>query len=942
MGIGFLKQTGKKLGRNQVQPADNKEKSKVNILSEKQQEIKFSIFENKFKTEPWTEGTDSGLITLDEFIRATQEGVWKDFVLNIRNAMASHGRKSPPHETAKAAAPAITLSTICSSRETDEKVPISKKLVAYTYLLQVDLDLKDSEKAEEWKERLGKDQHSVFSAISPSGDGVKAALVFSLPETEITPENLRETHNTVYLETNNYLQMTYGVQNDKAVKDPFRLCFVLWDPDIIYNPDAVPLQIIAPKKTEVPKKPERFNSSSIQLTDKMRDNLEWKVERALEKVRTARVGERHNITLAQSAHLGGFISGGYLDEKEIRWRLLVAVRANPTNTTEEEKERLKEINDGINYGKSHFVALLTERNYREKEDETPTNLDEKQIINFVYGPDEEDAKLALLLFDNRLRCSKGSKGMVFFLWDKGLWNEIEECDEALASISEKLQTALWSFHYYFGRKLKELGYDENKKLDKEEQRIKDLLKHQEAAIKKIRQVGKSSHHRGIVYWLKRKVKINPEILNSKPNLIHFSDGVYDEETDEFREHRMDDYLTLTTGMEYPRQKSNWLVKYLDGESNCLPNPDETGCPAFWNYTLLCHSDDKESSEIKGIIRDLTWIMATMVSGSKTNSCLFHTGAGNNGKSLWIRMVAKALGTYSTTIPADATYGKGREKSIFLNECRGIRFLIMGDLNDNAVIDNSFKCLVSDGEQDQYRTHFGKYSGYKKQFVAAGFNNAKLKITEDNPAIRDRFVFFPWQHQFPKEGRQLVPYYEKQYSEELSGIMRFILDSLRYWNKELQEGRYHEWSDFVSRFNSEEYERSIEVHSLVQFLNEIYEVDTAGTIQLSKVMDEYIEWCNENKIPPNDRANRKTIKGLLPRGLTIKQDLKFQTTEGEKRKAGIIGLRDRNLFQSDIAERFSKTKPKKEEVLEPKAAEEPKMEEQATKWKWRRKCWGERN
>lgn len=148
-------------------------------LAEKQEEKNtperiFSLFGTHYEMVPTEQ------ITLDDFVSAVREGRWKAQVSAVHKTLQQFGRDSDEHKTAKAKLPAITLSAWCSSRSADKSV--AEKLLDYTHIIQADFDLHASEEVvREFKEQLSRDPHILFAAISPSGDGVKAALAYKTP-----------------------------------------------------------------------------------------------------------------------------------------------------------------------------------------------------------------------------------------------------------------------------------------------------------------------------------------------------------------------------------------------------------------------------------------------------------------------------------------------------------------------------------------------------------------------------------------------------------------------------------------------------------------------------------------------------------------------------------------------------------------------------------------
>jgi hypothetical protein len=99
--------------------------------------------------------------------------------------------------------------------------------VNFTGFMQVELDgdgLVDHH-PESCRDDLMKDPHVQAAWISPSGKGVKA--VFRIPVCDGS-----ETYASAFLAVQQYLADNYGLQLDPSTKDPGRLCFLGWDPEL--------------------------------------------------------------------------------------------------------------------------------------------------------------------------------------------------------------------------------------------------------------------------------------------------------------------------------------------------------------------------------------------------------------------------------------------------------------------------------------------------------------------------------------------------------------------------------------------------------------------------------------------------------------------------------------------------------------------------------------
>lgn len=128
-------------------------------------------------------------------------------------------------------------------------------------------------------------------------------------------------------------------------------------------------------------------------------------------------------------------------------------------------------------------------------------------------------------------------------------------------------------------------------------------------------------------------------LDENDNLLHFENGVYDLEKDEFREGYPEDYISLSTNLRYRD------VDDQDEEDQRIQEQIYT-----FMSQVLPDDDVREYA--------LT-LMGSFLSGkNKEQKFYIWTGSGSNGKSMTIDLFQDCLGDYSGTISV-SIFTKGR-------------------------------------------------------------------------------------------------------------------------------------------------------------------------------------------------------------------------------------------------------------------------------------------
>ena len=180
-------------------------------------ETEISIFANARATDPQP-------VKLGVVLAAIQTGRWADQMAVLRELLASGDKDS--YDDQKKTLPAVTLSGSFEKRN-------AGGLIQHSGLLQIDLD--HLGKPAEVRDQLAADPHVAAALLSPSAQGVKGVMLM--------PPGDAERHKHAFKAAVNYLQETYGLENDRACKDVCRMMFVSHDPELRTNPDAVVLDV---------------------------------------------------------------------------------------------------------------------------------------------------------------------------------------------------------------------------------------------------------------------------------------------------------------------------------------------------------------------------------------------------------------------------------------------------------------------------------------------------------------------------------------------------------------------------------------------------------------------------------------------------------------------------------------------------------------------------
>lgn len=785
------------------------------ILPEKQEEKNtperiFSLFGTHYEMVPTEQ------ITLDEFVSAVRNGRWKTQVFAVRKALQQFGRDSDEHKAAKAKLPAITLSASCSSRSADKSV--AEKLLDYTHIIQADFDLHAPEEVvREFKEQLSRDPHILFAAISPSGDGIKAALAYKTPdklEDQVSFDNLGEIHKAVHLEVDDYLWACYEKHNDPAVKDIFRICYILDDPEIYYNPEAVPLELgmtrFKPRASEEKQSenlPTTASEANNNLTEKSGNKLERIVQGALEKVRSAPQKTRQNITLQQAVHLGTYIGSGYLDEADIKQRLLDAVKANLSYKPADEKERITAIDNGISYGKQNPKVLQTEADLQEKlvaeyefngrKYKHETTLEE--IITIFNTLDDGEADLLKRLFYDKIRHILEKRENGWVAYNGGAWRETHtEVGRTMArAIRDVLEPHYEAVRDEINDNYAEIAHERKK------QRLKNT--------------GWENAKRNYLEVVNDEIKT----YNSNHYLLNCLNGTYDLGRNIFREHRAEDLITRQLAVDY------------DATAEC----------SEWEKFL-----DRVYLGNQEIIRFIQSYIGLCLSGEIVENFLFFYGTGKNGKSTLLGVLLELFGEYGEVLGSEVFTGEttnaDRERIRLLHK----RFAVSMEINDRAVYNSQVLKSLSSQDPIKGEAKYENAITFLPTHKLVIMGNHKPKITDTSEGLSRRLILVPHLWRISEEEELPTEVVRETFRKELSGILRW---AIKGWELFCRQRHKLIIPEILREATTEYFSDHTILPPVLQFLNDDEKIrhdkhNLEMRIRSSDLYEVYKRWADDHR------------------------------------------------------------------------------------------------
>ena len=179
-----------------------------------------------------------------------------------------------------------------------------KHIVSYTGLSIVDLDHIPSERMAEVLEKVQSDEHTLLAYTTISGEGVRviARFAFSKEDNENRECLLRADKSSSALYTkvfaivNSYYENLTGLSSDEKCKNATRISGMAHDPEVYYNPDAVPIVVDMTKKPVG--RPRRGKSEEVRVK-----RCEAAVLRELERRGVVYEAGNHNKYISDACYM---------------------------------------------------------------------------------------------------------------------------------------------------------------------------------------------------------------------------------------------------------------------------------------------------------------------------------------------------------------------------------------------------------------------------------------------------------------------------------------------------------------------------------------------------------------------------------------------------------------------------------------------------------------
>lgn len=316
-------------------------------------------------------------------------------------------------------------------------------------------------------------------------------------------------------------------------------------------------------------------------------------------------------------------------------------------------------------------------------------------------------------------------------------------------------------------------------------------------------------------------------LDANPKLLGFENGVYDLENDEFREGRPEDYVSLSTGINY--------IEY-DVDNPYIEDIDE-----FMRKVLV-------NDNVRHYVLTL---FASILDGTNRDE-KFHiwTGSGSNGKSKIVELFQHTIGEYACIFNVSLLTQKRVGSNATNSElaiAKGKRFGILQEPEENERLNVGLMKELTGGDQIQCRCLFKEPIKFKPMFKMILTCNHMPSIPPDDGGTWRRIRRVEYTSKFtdtPDPDNE----YEFQIDRELGYKFEmwketFMVMLLKYYKVYKKKGKIVEPQE-VLEYTSE-YQRKNDIFA--DFCESYIAKDPGSMIDVTTLFDKFKEFCNSDNI-----------------------------------------------------------------------------------------------
>jgi putative DNA primase/helicase len=346
--------------------------------------------------------------------------------------------------------------------------------------------------------------------------------------------------------------------------------------------------------------------------------------------------------------------------------------------------------------------------------------------------------------------------------------------------------------------------------------------------------------------------VQPHVMDSDPLLINLENGtlaiigVHDPECPD--ENCKGECGRTVPGLELrPHDRANLISKVMP-----VSYDPQATAPKFLAFAQRC----QPNAENLAFLRRWYGLSTT---GLTEQAFLLNYGTGANGKTAFIETIARMLGPYAQTLPAEALVGdqqrRGDQATPELARLQGARLVTAAELPRGQGFREGTLKMLTGGDAMPVRQLHGKFWDLRPIFKAVGTCNEKPDIHGVDEGIWRRVKLIPWEYVIPLHERRKLEEVLAEFDQERSGILNWLLGGLLdYLTGGLQVPQ-------AVLDATESYREDMDpVGAFVSACVTVFDKGSGREVRARAMYEAYQAFCHENSIRPFSAKNLSNILG----------------------------------------------------------------------------------
>ena len=334
-----------------------------------------------------------------------------------------------------------------------------------------------------------------------------------------------------------------------------------------------------------------------------------------------------------------------------------------------------------------------------------------------------------------------------------------------------------------------------------------------------------------------------ELLDCRPHLIGFKNGVYDMKMHIFREGMPDDYISLSTNRNY--------IQY---------------CPEYQEIIDINEFFDKVfiNVNLRNYVLD---ILACIIDGSIAQERFYiFTGQGSNGKSRLLDLIQKAVGDYYATLPiALLTQKRAASNSAQgeIERTKGRRFAVLQEPNENDKINVGYMKELSGNDRILTRGLYKEPYEFKPQFKMILACNELPEIPSQDGGVWRRLRVIEFSSKFCENPDPLKPnefMMDLELSEKFERYAEYFISMLIERHKNINPNKINEPREVINA--TQKYKDNNDI--IGQYVGDriITDPECKEKIGITEIYNDFKMWGINNVSKGKKTPDRAQLRSYL--------------------------------------------------------------------------------